>query len=301
MSLISCNDFELEFLKLYDIEPTEDGFIDSNTGDIISFSEKNEQINSVKEKRKYIYKSKNGLVIEFTRTHEPRKKTLVKVDIIKNGYHHWAEENRDIDVPIITRREIGVDSVVTEIPGVKCSKYISKESSSISVNYIRYSDYISYTFISHSKDYISARDYYNIVASLSALYTNATHVQSDRPKEIDNIETYDEQIELSMENYIKVLTKTINNIFKDEPEMREFYIKGIPYLCKGLESTMIMPFRYREYFNRRMEKRKKRIEQGYTGEEKTAKLKELAEMVRYLDEFYPNLEINTKDANKLEL
>ena len=35
---------------------------------------------------------------------------------------------------------------------------------------------------------------------------------------------------------------------------------------------MIMPFRYREYFNRRMEKRKKRIEQGYTGEEKTAKL-----------------------------
>ena len=100
-----------------------------------------------------------------------------------------------------------------------------------------------------------------------------------------------------MENYVKVLTKTINNIFKDDPEMREFYIKGIPYLCKGLESTMIMPFRYREYFNRRMEKRKKRIEQGYTGEEKTAKLKELVEMVRYLDEFYPNLEINTKDKN----
>ena len=83
--------------------------------------------------------------------------------------------------------------------------------------------------------------------------------------------------------------------------MREFYIKGIPYLCKGLESTMIMPFRYREYFNRRMEKRKKRIEQGYTGEEKTAKLKELVEMVRYLDEFYPNLEINTKDKINLEL
>ncbi len=301
MSIVSCNDFELEFLKLYGIEPTENGFLDQSTGDNIDFSEKIEDINLAKEKRKYIYKSKNGLTIEFARTYEPRHGALVKVDIIKNGYHHWAEEKRDIETPIIMRREIGVDSVVVEDPAIKYSKYISKESSSISVNYIRYSDYISYTFFSNSKDYIDLREYYNIVSSLSALYTNATHVQSDRPKEKDDITEYDEQIPLSLENYNTVLAKTINEIFKDNQEMKEFYLKGIPFLRNGFESMLTMPYKYREYFNRRMEKRKKRIEQEYTGVTKENKLKELTEMIRYLNEFYPNLEINSKEINNLKL
>ncbi len=297
MNKISCNDFELEFLKLYDIVESENGFIDNNTQESIEFSEKQEDINPFKEKRKYIFKSKSGLIIEFTRVHEPRRKTLVKVDIIKNGYHHWAEENRDTDSPVIIRREIGLDSVVVEDPAIKCSKYIPKESSSISVNYIRYSDYISYTFFSNSKDYISLRDYYNIVCSLSALYTNATHTQSDRPKEKDDIVECDGEIELSAENYIKVLAKTIKSFFSENQEMKESYLKAIPFLYKGFESTLKMPYLYREYFNRRMEKRKKRIEQQYSGELKEAKLKELMEMVRYLDEFYPNLDINKQDNN----
>ena len=295
---ISFNDFELEFLRLFDIELKDDFFVNIVTGDKFTYSDYQDNTNLNNKKYKYIFTSHRGDSIEFKREKGERKNTILTVDYIYNDYHHWAEEDFDIEHNLINERTVGMDNVVKYDPSNPVSKKIAKDESNISAKGLNYSDYFFATVFAYYKDFYSTIDITEMTCSLSNIYPNAVHRYQYKPFELDDVIESDPKISLSRENYILALTTAINNKYKNNNSMRLFYLRMIPFLLKVFESSLQVPYKYRDVYIYRLENRKKALKKAYSGTKLIQKLNEVDEMYNYLYNYFPSLDLNNKELLK---
>jgi len=294
---IEFNDFELEFLKLLDVELKGDHFVNVVTGDEYNYSELQDNSNVAVSKIKYIFVSSRGDVIEFKREKSDRQMTNITVDYIYYDYHHYAQEKVDVENGQIVERTVGMDSEMKYDSNNPSSKKISKDTSNISARYINYSEYFYVTVFANYKDYYKTIDITEMACSLSAIYPNAEHRVKYKPFSLDDIVKSDKPLPLSRDNYILQLTNDINSKFSDNNNMRLFYLKMIPFLLKVFEESLKYPYKYHDAYFHRLDGRREALKKAYTGTILEEKLKEVDDMYYYLDNYFPNLDIN-KDSNK---
>ena len=297
---IRFSDFELEFLSLLDIELKDDSFVNIVTGDKFTFSECKDNSSINTRKLRYIFTSPRGDSIEFKREKGEHKSAILTVDYIYYDYHHWAQENYDVERDLIIERTVGMDSVVKYDPSDPSSKKISKNTSNVSARHTNFSDYFFVTVFAYYKNYYSTIDITEMTCSLSSIYPNSEHRHKYQPYELDDIIESDPKVSLSRENYILELTKAINEKYKDNNSMRLFYLKMIPFLLKVYETSLKIPYKYHDLYAHRLENRKKSLRRAYTGNLLNRKLEEVDEMYEYLDNYYPNLDINKSNNKELK-
>ena len=297
---IRFNDFELEFLKLLDVQYEDDHFVNKVTGDVYTYREYKDNSSISTSKIKYIFASPRGDTIEFKREKQERQQAILTVDYVYYDYHHWAQERVDGENGLITERTVGMDGVIKYDPNEPASKKISKDISNVSTKQPHYSDYFFVTVFANYKDYYNVIDITEMPCSLSRIYPNAEHRVKYKPLELDDVINSDTPTPLSRENNILELTKAINEKFKDNNSMRLFYLKMIPYLLKTFECALTIPYKYRDFYAHRLDNRKKAIKYYYEGTLMENKLNEVNEMYQYLDNYFPSLDINKSDNNELK-
>ena len=273
MEKITYNDFELEFLELYGFKVINDGEIkNTNTGITLGFYKYIEEVNRDSSScKKFVYTS-GDVTIEFIREKDTKGKPTTRINIRYGGYNHWAEE-RLFD-GIINERYIGVDS---ETGG-----------SLIMINHDEASDYFSSTqIIKHANK--EKQSNYDIRCSLSTIYPNATYIREREAGGLEDVTMSDTPLEINMENFEKALVLGINKMFKDNNEVKGFYLRAISFITKAFVSSLCVPYRYVNFYEKKLEYRRKKMEKYYVGQYLERKLDEIDDMERFLRYYYPEI------------
>ena len=286
MGTLEIKDYEIEFLKLMNIEYVDGELRDLDTNDVYRYCGYRHYLSTTGNQELFTYEC-GAKRIEFHRIINGLYPFMATVSVNYGGYKHWARQ--DFFDGVIRERTVGISDDNGDFIDRRNPNY----SSCIMFKQTDSSDYISETNLSEGFGLWNYKSY-DITSSLSTIYSGAKHVHEYGPYEMDDVVYSKEEKDVSPENYEDLLKEAIESNFADKEEFKNFYLKIVPYFKKAFVSSLTVPFRYKSYYAKRLEKRQTMIEENYASN-KEAKMQELAKMQEFLDTYYPGLEINQKN------
>lgn len=289
MGELTITDYEKEFLELMGITFDENGKMKDKDYDS-PFELRAYKMEKEHGEDQELFRYSNGFKrIEFHRIKGGLYPFMATVSVNYGGYKHWAREDYFKDENLIRERTVGIFTDGKDLNDRTPVDY----SSFISFKQTDSSDYISNTRLEDESNRLFHQSY-DIVCSLSTIYSGAEHKHEYTPVEIDDVLYSKKAYDLSVTNYINALIEAIKTNFKSRPEAQDFYLKAVPYLFRAFESSLTIPFKYKDYYVKRLEVREERILKQYPVSAQAAKLEELAKMREFLDTFYKEQPINQK-------